>query len=219
MTHLPTIRLTGTGPLALATTLALSLAGCAAHSQGPANAMPVDSTNWKRLATKADRDRLRSWRDSWMKALARARIGDAAKIEEQGALFDPDRALSGAVPPSGAYRCRVFKLGAVGTAMAEFTRYPDFHCRIGDGGSTSSFVKLDGAQRPSGLIFHDSPSRAIFLGTLILGDETRQMRYGRDAGRDMIGYVERVGENRWRLVLPAPQFESMLDVIELVPES
>ena len=29
--------------------------------------------------------------------------------------------------------------------------------------------------------------------------------------------VERIGDNRWRLVLPAPAYESLLDVIELVP--
>ena len=31
----------------------------------------------------------------------------------------------------------------------------------------------------------------------------------------MAGVVERVGDNRWRLVLPYPRFESLLDVIEL----
>ena len=33
----------------------------------------------------------------------------------------------------------------------------------------------------------------------------------------MAGLVERIGDNRWRLVLPAPAYESLLDVIELVP--
>ena len=33
----------------------------------------------------------------------------------------------------------------------------------------------------------------------------------------MVGMLERIGDHRWRLVLPAPHFESMLDVIELVP--
>ena len=33
----------------------------------------------------------------------------------------------------------------------------------------------------------------------------------------MAGYVERVGEKRWRLVLPWPKFESIVDVVELVP--
>jgi hypothetical protein len=43
------------------------------------------------------------------------------------------------------------------------------------------------------------------------------MRYGRDADRDLAGWVERVGERRWRLILPYPRFESTIDVVELVP--
>ena len=39
----------------------------------------------------------------------------------------------------------------------------------------------------------------------------------RDKKRDMAGYVERIGPVRWRLVMPAPHFESLLDVIELTP--
>ena len=31
-----------------------------------------------------------------------------------------------------------------------------------------------------------------------------------------LGYVERIGEERWRLVLPWPHFESKLDILELV---
>ena len=57
----------------------------------------------------------------------------------------------------------------------------------------------------------------IFLGTLQLGDEALALRYSRDKERDMVGVVERVGDNRWRLVLPYPHFESLLDVIELSP--
>jgi hypothetical protein len=33
----------------------------------------------------------------------------------------------------------------------------------------------------------------------------------------MTGLVERIGARRWRLVLPAPHFESGLDVVELTP--
>ena len=37
--------------------------------------------------------------------------------------------------------------------------------------------------------------------------------------RDVAGYVERIGPDRWRLVMPKPHFESQLDVMELVPLS
>jgi hypothetical protein len=57
----------------------------------------------------------------------------------------------------------------------------------------------------------------VFLGTLMLGDETRPLAYGRDQSRDLAGFVDRVGERQWRLALPLPAFESLVDVIELVP--
>ncbi len=177
-----------------------------------------ETLDWRQFATPADRKRLRAWRQAWIDALSHARKSNAADVVEGGALFDPDRAYPGAVPPPGRYRCRVFKLGAKGTAMAEFTRHPDFACRIGSNGQAATFYKLDGAQRPAGVLFDESAARAIFLGTLVIGDERRAMTYGRDQSRDLAGYVERVGDKRWRLVLPYPRFESILDVVELVPE-
>jgi hypothetical protein len=59
--------------------------------------------------------------------------------------------------------------------------------------------------------------RQIFLGTLVLGDEQGAMQYGQDETRNVAGFVERVGSNRWRLVMPRPHFESQTDVMELVP--
>lgn len=171
--------------------------------------------DWRRVATAGDRDRLRRWRDAWMAALPRARAADPAGVAAQGALFQPDLALAGEAP-SGRYRCRVFKLGAAGTAMRDFTAYPAFDCRIDDEGRVRSFYKQTGSQRPVGLLFADG-DRTVFLGTLLLGDERAPLQYGQDRDRDMAGVLERVGERRWRLVLPWPRFESLLDVIELVP--
>ena len=170
------------------------------------------------MATIADRERLRGWRDAWMTALGKVRAsGRGAALAPLGALFQPDSALAGALPPAGDYRCRVFKLGSKAPGAPDFTAYPNFDCRVEDEGEVLSFYKRSGSQRPVGLILKDSDSRGIFLGTLILGDETMAMQYGQDATRDMAGVVERIGERRWRLVLPYPAFESTLDVIELVP--
>ena len=82
-----------------------------------------------------------------------------------------------------------------------------------------SLHKATGSQRPTGLLFPETDTRGVFLGTLVLGDETSPLRYGVDANRDIIGYVDRIGDRRWRLVLPYPRFESLLDVVELVPAS
>ena len=183
----------------------------------PAPARDRVATNWRAVISAADRDRLRDARQAWTDALAKARTLNAPAIAAQGALFDPDVALADAKPPPGDYRCRVFKLGAKGPANLDYVAYPAFRCRIASDGALTRLTKLDGSQRPTGILFDDGRYRQVFLGTLILGDEARALPYGRDASRDMAGTMERVGARRWRLVLPAPRFESMLDVVELVP--
>ena len=77
--------------------------------------------------------------------------------------------------------------------------------------------KLTGSQRLVGTIYPHDTTRAVFLGTVALGDERNAMRYGRDATRDVAGWVERIGPARWRLIQPYPAFESTLDVLDLVP--
>lgn len=184
----------------------------------PAAAKDKIQTDWRRVATADDRMRLRNTRQAWLEALAKARAaGQGKAVAAQGVLFDPDRALADAKPPAGDYRCRVFKLGGQRPGNRDFTAYPAFRCRIDPEGEMLSFYKIGGSQRPVGLIFDDSGSRQIFLGTLSLGDEDLPMDYGRDVNRDMAGIVERIGPRRWRLVLPYPHFESLLDVVELVP--
>lgn len=201
-------------PVAIA--LGLGLAGCSVYREATSSSLATD-VRWQRVATSADRDRMRDWRKAWDTALPLARKAAPREIAADPLLFDPDRALADPAIPQGAYRCRTFKLGAKGTAMRDFTAYPAFDCRIADEGEVRSLHKVTGSQRPTGLIFPDTATRQVFLGTLVLGDETAPLRYGLDADRDMIGYVERIGPKRWRLVLPRPRFESMLDVIELVP--
>jgi hypothetical protein len=199
--------------------LGLLTGGCggrAVASSGTAAPARPGGDDWRRVATPADRNRLRRWRDAWLAALPRARAVDPAAIAAQGALFVPDAALAGGAPPAGRYRCRVYKLGGAGSAMRDFTAYPAFDCVIRDEGSVRSFYKETGSQRPVGLLFPDG-DRTVFLGTLLLGDERAALQYGQDRDRDMAGVLERVGEQRWRLVLPYPRFESLLDVVELVP--
>ncbi|WP_375403108.1 DUF4893 domain-containing protein [uncultured Sphingomonas sp.] len=179
--------------------------------------MTEDQKGWREVATADDRRRLRGWRAAWMSALPAARAGGGATaIAADPMLFDPDRALRSPVPPAGAYRCRKFRLGAQSAGAPGFVAYDRARCRIGEDGR---FAKIAGAQRPVGEIHLETAGRAVFLGTMVLGDERRAMRYGRDAARDMAGWVERIGETRWRIVLPYPRFESVLDVVELTPDN
>jgi hypothetical protein len=175
------------------------------------------ASGWRGVATEQDRLRVRGWRQSWVEGLRAARSENGAAVASEGALLEPDAALLNPAPPVGAYRCRTMKLGAAGSGAVNWVSYPEFRCRIGQQGSALTFAKLGGSQRPNGRLFADGVRRMIFLGTLQLGDERQILPYGSDPQRDMAGILERVGDNRWRLVFPRPAFESVVDVIELVP--
>ena len=174
--------------------------------------------DWRQVATQDDRDRLSDWRGAFVSALAAARAsGNAAEIAREGVLLQPDAALGGGPIPNGNYRCRVIKLGAKSAGLLDYVAYPAFACRIRQEKDVQGFAKLTGSQRPVGLVFPGDMMRQVFLGTLVLGDERRAMQYGRDEERDVAGFVERIGPNRWRLLMPRPHFESQIDVLELIP--
>ena len=180
--------------------------------------VPEWSRDWHNVATDYDRARLRDWRKSFADALASARAaGHGAEIAREGVLLDPDAALGGGPIPNGMYACRVIKVGAKSPGMLDYVTYPAFTCRVRQERDIQGFAKLTGSQRQVGLIFPGDAIRQVFLGTLVLGDEREAMQYGQDKSRDVPGYVERIGHNRWRLVMPAPAFESKVDVIELIP--
>jgi len=216
-----------------ALSLPLLASACAAQPVGPAAAVP-EVTSWRSLATPDDRKRLRDWRSAWIAALAKAKAAAPAEVAGEGPLLEPDAApLDAVTPPPGDYRCRVLKLGSADAAMPGYVAYPAFTCRIGAGAGAGAaaapsgqgdagaidFVKASGSQRPVGRLFPDTPRRMVFLGTMQLGDEQGTLRYGHDLTRDMAGILQRIGERRWRLVLPSPHYESLTDVVELVPAS
>ena len=196
--------------LILLTTLAIT--ACATTQATP----PVQG--WQEVVTPDDRMRLRDWRTAFTKALDQARVaGHGAEIEREGVLLDPDAAIGGPIL-NGDYSCRVIKVGGKSEGMLDYVSYPAFRCRI-EHGKAQRFTKLTGSQRSVGLIYPGDQLRQVFLGTLVLGDETQAHRYGSDRERDLAGWVEKIGEQRWRMLLPDPHFESTMDVIELVPAS
>jgi hypothetical protein len=196
--------------------LALSALLLSACAHTPA----VQVTDWRVVATANDRERLRDWRTAFTKALAQARAaGHTAEIAREGPLLDPDAALGPVPIPNGNYKCRVIKLGAKSPGGLDYITYPAFKCRVQQEKELQSLNKLTGSQRQTGLLFPTDPLRQAFLGTLVLGDESRATQYGADQDRDLAGWVERIGDRRWRLILPYPHFESTLDILELVPEN
>lgn len=203
--------------------LGLCLGACQTVPSPPPSAadtpvQPSDAGTWRATATQQDKARIRGWYSSWEAALADARAkGFGGAVQREGVLLQPNAALPNPHLPAGDYRCRTIKLGTQGRGGLGYIAYDWFRCRIAAEQGLYSLVKLSGSQRPVGLIFPDNLNRQIFLGTLELGDESLPVNYGSDRMRDMAGLVERIGDNRWRLVLPAPAYESLLDVIELVP--
>jgi hypothetical protein len=204
-------------PVLLAALLACS--SCSVIEQ-PSGLIPRWTTAWKEVATPDDRQRLADWRASFIAALTAAKAaGHSAEIANEGALLEPDAALGPPPIPDGLFRCRVIKIGAKDAGGMAYVSNPPFYCRVKADRGLQRFNKFGGAQRYVGLIFPGDAVNQVFLGTLVLGDETRALQYGQDELRDIAGYVERIGPNRWRLILPKPHFESQFAVMELVPAS
>ena len=168
--------------LALLLAFTVASAACSALTQ-PAGVTPNRSAAWREVATDDDRGRLRDWRKSFADSLAAARkSGHSADIANEGALLNPDVAIGGAIP-DGAYRCRVIKLGAKAEGNLDYVAYPAFTCRVQRDGKLQRLTKLSGSQRYVGLIFPNDAVRNVFLGTLVLGDETGFLPYGTDETR------------------------------------
>ena len=197
----------------------LACSSCSVIEQ-PSGLIPRWTTAWKEVATANDRRRLADWRATFVDAMAAAnKAGHGEEIAREGALLEPDAALGPPGLPDGMYRCRVIKVGAkADSGSLPYVVYPPFACRVKADRTLQRFNKLTGSQRYVGLIFPGDPLRQVFLGTLVLGDENRALQYGQDQLRDVAGYVERIGPERWRIVMPKPHFESQLDVMELVPD-
>ena len=185
----------------------------------PSGLIPQWTSAFKQVVSEKDKVRLRDWRKAFEAALAAARkAGHGAEIDREGALLDPDAGLDQPTIPNGMYRCRVIKLGAKDPGNLDFVSYPGFTCRVRPDHALQRLSKISGSQRYVGILFPDDAIHRVFLGTLVLGDERRALQYRQDDARDVAGFLERIGPNRWRLIMPQPHFESRLDVMELVPE-
>lgn len=208
----------------LALTLCVGLVACAHNPQpcpppAPGAAGAGGLPDWHDAITDPDHVRLRDWRKAFVAGLDQARKdGHGAEIDGQGRLLDPDAAMDGATLSVGFYRCRVIKLGSRDAGRVTYIAYPVHRCEVRPSDNLTRLIELDGLQRPSGRLYPDGASRSIFLGTMILGDEQKPITYGRDVDRDMVGAIQRIGEHRWRMLIPDPAWESKIDVMELVPE-
>ena len=175
--------------------------------------------DWRGVITAADRDRYQRRDAAWTLALQQAkRQPGSGDLSSLGDLIDPGAARPSVTPPVGNYRCRTVKLGSQGgEGGLGYVVYGWFACRIEQTPRGLKFSKLTGSQRQSGLLFPENDRQMVMLGSLALAAEPPANSYGQRPDRDLIAVLERIGERRWRLVIPWPQAESNLDVIELGP--
>ncbi len=215
--------------LALSLLASLVLAACASAPPPPPPppppaasgeaAGPVALRDWRGIVTASDRDRYSRRDAAWSLALQQARrqpgSGDLTGL---GDLIEPRAARSSVAPPPGDYRCRTVKLGSQGGEDGlGYVVYGWFACRIEATPRGLKFSKQTGSQRPGGLLFPENDRQMVMLGSLALAEEPPANSYGQRPDRDLIAVLERIGDRRWRLVIPWPQAESNLDLIELVP--
>lgn len=215
-------------PTQLATLAMLALSACAARPVAAPVAAPTPvvevtaieeepggiPTDWRTVASPADRERIERVGEAWAAALATARTkGHRRKIAAEGELLLPAAGLPRAAPTPGSYRCRQIKLGgAVG-----FRAFPPYFCYVEAEGPLLILDKQTGSERPRGRVWNDGDKQLVFLGALELGGEGSPPAYGQRPERDVAGVVERVGPFRWRLVMPATRPGASLDVLEMVP--
>ena len=175
--------------------------------------------DWRGAITSHDRDRLNRINAAWDLALEQARRQEGSgDLASTGRLIDPNATLSDVTPPVGDYRCRTVKLGSQGGEDGlGYVVYGWFACRVEETPNGLKFIKLTGSQRPAGLLFPESDRRMVFLGSMALASEPPANSYGQRPERDMVAVLERIENRRWRLVIPWPQYESNLDLLDMVP--
>ena len=206
--------------------VAVTVTACAATPpppppppMGPSGQPGPVLRDWRSIITSPDRDRYSRRDAAWALALQQARrLPGSGDLSSLGNLIDPDAARSGVRPPVGDYRCRTVKLGSQGgEAGLGYVVYDWFACRIESTPNGLKFSKLTGSQRPGGLLFTEAGDHMVMLGSVALAAEPPANSYGQRPDRDLVAVLERIGDRRWRLVIPWPQNESNLDLIELVP--
>lgn len=204
---------------ALALTALGLLAGCETVSDVRGRAVVEQrEPGWRDILQPADQARLLGLGTSWATALEQARRGGfSRRIANEGALLDPQAGLSRAAPAPGSYRCRLIRIRPGSRRVPAFVVRGPYFCDVGAAPDYLSLTQQTGPERPGGHLWEDSDSRMIFIGAAARGRDDGPPAYGEQPDRNVVGVFERVGQFRYRLVLPAPASGATLEVIELIP--
>ena len=156
---------------------------------------------WRRVASARDAAALDGLAARWGQALAAARsAGLARRVAAEGVLLLPGAGLARAAPAPGSYRCRSIRLGE-----RKWTASAQGFCYVGvEGGQLSFATELRGLRLGGYLWELKGGDRLVFLGAAVAPGARTAKAYGDDPARDSAGLVERIGEFRYRLVLPEP---------------
>lgn len=195
-----------------------------AEAVAPSDTPPTETAapatdDWRKVVSSTDEGLLGRLDDAWrLSRIEAEEDGYSAQVEKLGPLADPNAARVGrSQPGSGAYRCRTIKLGTRDGGTLAYVDYPFFACRVElTPGGDLILTKTTGSQRFQGRLYPDTDDRLVYVGSQAWGDERGFPAYGAKPERDQAGVVERIGENRWRVVIPWPKQESKLDLIEIV---
>lgn len=187
----------------------------------PASGEQGGTDDWRAVANPEDASALGRMDEAWRMARASAdKAGFADEVQSHGALVDPNAGLEGRLqPPPGDYRCRSVRMGVKGSVGLGYVAYPFFRCTVElTPGGDLILTKTTGSQRTRGLLYPDTDRRLVYVGSQAWGDQEQGFpRYGQMRERDQLGVFERIGHNRWRLVIPFPKQEAQIDILELVP--
>lgn len=193
--------------------------GAATPDASAGGGLQGGTDDWRKVAKPADASALGRMDEAWRLARAEAEKGGFSRqVEALGPLADPNAGQSGRLQPApGTYRCRTIKMGSRDGGGLAYVDYPWFACSVElTAGGDLILSKTTGSQRTQGLLYPDTDRRLVYVGAQAWGDESTYPRYGQTAERDQLGVLERIGQNRWRLVVPWPKQEAKLELLEIV---
>lgn len=163
----------------------------------------------QKIMTPADKARLNDYAQTRAAALAEAKGGDPKEVAEVTALLARPQTSFAGFDMTGNWQCRTIKAGGISPLVV----YGWFRCRVTDDGSGWYLDKLTGSQRTTGRFYDDGDKRLIYLGSFhVNGDPVKP--YGRGPETDQAGYAFRMDDRHWRIEMPAPHYESKLDILE-----
>jgi hypothetical protein len=163
----------------------------------------------QKLITAVDKARLDKYGETRKAALAEAKAGDPAEVNQLDALLAKPLVSFSDKDLTGNWQCRTIKAGG----LSPLVIYGWFKCKVTDDGSGLRLEKVSGSQRTKGRFFDDGEKRAIYLGSFYVNNDPAKP-YGSGPESDQIGYAFRNSESEWRIEFPAPYYESKLDILE-----